>query len=495
MMKFSIHTGDWKGMKSDLMVVFMQEGKLGVHSYTKMIDQKMVGEMSRRMRIEKFRGATGQKLLLQTHGKMNSSHILILGIGGAKKFTLEVLREGGGKVNRIAQDTHARSVGLVIGDISFNSYSISECVQSVVEGMILSSYEFTLYKKRDAKKSQILNLVIHGLQGSQNSSIQKGMRRAQVLSRGVALARDLVNAPANDCTPFDLAHHARSIKGVRTKIYQLPQIKKMKMGAFLGVAQGSVVPPAFIEMHYRPSGKAKSRVGIIGKGVTFDSGGLSLKPPKFMEKMKNDMAGAAAVIGLMSVIAQLKPKVEVWGLVAATENMPGGKAQRPGDVVRAMNGKTIEVLNTDAEGRLTLADALCYAAKKKPDYLIDLATLTGACLVALGEKITGMMGNNQELVKKLTESSIKTGEKIWELPLGEEYKDELKSPIADYKNIGGGYAGAIVAGLFLQEFVDGHPWVHLDIAGPSWTDKPGSYEVRGGTGVMVRTLADFLSRF
>ncbi len=491
-MKFSIEKRDLTTVRTDLLVVNMHDGRIEDHTFAHHIDKKLKGELKKVLSREKFEGKPGQAKLLNTHGKIPANYVLVIGLGDKKSFNLELVRKAGGKIAQVASQIRAAHVTTAAHGGHLGVFSKQDCTQAVVEGISLASYKFTRYKKEPKDSFKLNEVALLCPDKTKIQEVTKGINLGQWLSRGVCLARDLVNAPANDMTPVALGKVAASLKGIKTRVYNAAWIKKMKMGAFYGVAQGSTNPPVFIEMHYKPSGKAKKKVALVGKGVTFDSGGLSLKPPKSMETMKDDMSGAAGVIGLMSVIAELKPKVEVWGFVAATENMPDGTAQRPGDIVTAMNGKTIEVLNTDAEGRLTLADACHYANSKKPDYMIDAATLTGACLVALGDKISAIFGNDRELIERLMKSSQKTGEKLWELPLAEDYKDELKSPIADLKNIGGSYGGAINGGLFIQEFVGKTKWVHLDIAGPAYTERPKEYESRGGTGVMVRTFADFI---
>jgi leucyl aminopeptidase len=271
------------------------------------------------------------------------------------------------------------------------------------------------------------------------------------------------------------------------------EIAKLKMHAFLGVAQGSTNPPRFIHLTYRPRGRStKKSIALIGKGITFDSGGLSLKPPASMVTMKIDKSGACTVLGVMQALPVIKPNVVVHGIIAAAENMPGGKAQRPDDIVRAMNGKSIEVLNTDAEGRLTLADALSYAVKLKPQRMIDMATLTGACVVALGEYTAGVMGNDKVFIEKLLEAADKTGERMWPLPFDENMKPNIKSPVADLKNIGNRWGGAITAGMFLEEFVGSTPWIHIDIAGPAFNEKGWGYNPGGATGVAVRTVLEYI---
>lgn len=491
-MKFSVETRDLTKVKTDLLVVNMHDGKVDSHSFANKIDKKLGGELRKVIKKEKFEGKVGQTKLINTHGKISAPYVLVLGLGDKKKFDLEVVRRGGGKIARVAKEIHATHVTTAAHGGHLDTYSKRECAQAVVEGMLLGTYHFAPYLKKSKDAFAIKQVAILCPDKTKIKEVKKGIERGELVSQGTSLARDLINTPACDMTPVQLSRAAKFLKGVRTKVLLTPQIKRLKMGAYLGVAQGAVNPPAFIEMHYKPSGKPKKKIALIGKGVTFDSGGLSIKPAKFMETMKDDMSAAAAVIGLMSIISRLKPKVEVWGFVAAAENAVDARSIRPGDIVRAMNGKTIEVLNTDAEGRLTLADALHYASQKKPDYMVDMATLTGACVVALGERYSAIMGNDQELMDQLIKVGNLTGEKLWQLPLAEEYKSELKSPIADLKNIGGNYAGTITAALFLREFVGSYKWAHLDIAGPSWTDKPLEYETRGATGVMVRSLAEWL---
>ncbi|OGP08123.1 MAG: hypothetical protein A2048_00430 [Deltaproteobacteria bacterium GWA2_45_12] len=493
-MRFTVETRDFQTLKTHLLVLNMHDGEVDTHSFLGKLDKKTGGFIKQVLKQEKFEGKAGQTKLINTWKKLSADYVLIVGLGEKKNFNLEIVRKASASAYQTALQIRASKIVTAAHGGHLGVFSKGECVQAVVEGMGLAAYQFSRYKKLPKDSPTVEEVALLCPDPKKVAEVKRGLERGELVAQGARLARDLINTPAADMAPFDLAKMAQGLKGIKTVVYKEPQIRAMKMGAYLGVAQGSIHPPAFIEMHYKPTGSAKKKVVIIGKGVTFDSGGLSLKPPKSMETMKDDMSGAAAVIGLMSVIAQLKPKVEVWGLVAAAENMPDAKSQRPGDVVTASNGKTIEVLNTDAEGRLTLADALVYAQKKNPHYTIDLATLTGACLVALGDRISAIMGNDKKLVDTLISCGLKTGEKLWELPLADEYKNDLKSPIADLKNIGGPYGGTINGGLFLQEFVGSMKWAHLDIAGPSWTDAPREYEKKGGTGVMVRTLAEFLEK-
>jgi leucyl aminopeptidase len=324
------------------------------------------------------------------------------------------------------------------------------------------------------------------------------LTRARIYSEATALARNLINEPPSRMNPARLAEEAKTLvkpASISVTVHEKKELEKLSMGALLGVGSGGAVPPRLVELIYKPAGKAKKTVALVGKGITFDSGGLSLKPAQSMETMKDDMSGAAAVIGVFQALAELKPKVEVRGYLAIAENMPGCGAQKPGDVVKAFNGKTIEVLNTDAEGRLVLADALSYACSKKPDVVIDIATLTGACVIALGHLLSAIMTNNDALSENLIEAGKQAGERFWPLPLVKDYQQDVKSKIADLRNIGArrGEAGTIIGGLFLQEFVAADiPWAHLDIAGPSWTDSDQPYCPTGGTGHPVRTLLRYI---
>lgn len=492
-MKFKAQSGNLLDIKTDLYVVANYEGHFNPKDYSGKINQTFGKAFEKLCQQQDYKGAVAEAKLFQTHNQLKAPYVLYLGLGAAKNLNLDDVRKWGAAIQGVAAQLKCTSIAVEVPGQGAKNVGFADAVQAVVEGYLLSNYQFTAYLEN--KPSSVKEIILVA-PSSHIRKAEPAITLGELVSRGTCLARDLVNTPAADMTPSDLAHKAKTLKGVSTKIHDLAAVKKMKMGAFLSVGLGSTQnPPCFIEMHYKPKGKAKKKIAIVGKGVTFDSGGYSIKPAKAMETMKCDMSGAAAVIGLMSIVAELKPDVEVSGYIAATENMVDGFAQRPGDICTAMNGKTIEVLNTDAEGRLTLADALHYATLKKPDYIIDMATLTGACLVALGLQYTGGMTNDAELLSKLRESGLHCGEKIWELPLADEYKDELKSPIADLKNIGNGYAGTILGGLFLEVFVNNHKWVHLDIAGTAWTDKPYSYIPRGGTGVMVRTLAHFIAQF
>jgi leucyl aminopeptidase len=366
--------------------------------------------------------------------------------------------------------------------------------------MRLGNYQFHTYKGKgaaDQQKNSVRTITICEQDRAKIAPAERGLSEAHALAEATILARDLVNTPSADMTPAKLAEVAKTIAGkgrrIALKILDAAKMQKLGMRAALAVGKGSAHEPVGVHLIYRPKGKAKKRVAVVGKAVTFDSGGLSLKPADGMMTMKIDMAGAAAVLGLFQALPHFDPAIEVHGIFLAVENMPSGTAYRPGDVVKAMNGTTIEVLNTDAEGRVTLADALSYAKTLKPDAIIDLATLTGACVVALGEDISGLMANDRKLADRLLAAAKQTGEPLWELPLFQPYHDLIKSKVADIKNIGGRSAGAITAGLFLSHFVDKLPWAHLDIAGPSYAEKETRPDVPfGGTGCGVRLLVRYL---
>lgn len=472
--------------KCDLLVLGFSK-KISKDSLFKKFDAKLKGDLSKLIKKNELKGKAGESKLVYTKGKLNADYVLLCGLDDA---TLEDFRNTGSCIHKTAHANKLTTATIAVLDES--SVDAGEAAGALTEGLDLGSYQFDEFFKKKPKKTNLKSKIYAD---SKNiKAARAAIKQAKVVCEGVNLARDLVNLPAYNMTPVELGKRAQKLSGITVKVHNYAAIKKMKMGAFLSVARGTTEhPPVLIEMHYKPKTKAKKKIALVGKGVTFDTGGYSLKPPKAMDTMKCDMAGAAAVIGLMSTLAKTQPNVEVSGYVAATENVVSGHAQKPGDVCIAMDGTSIEVMNTDAEGRLTLADALLYAQKQNPDVMIDMATLTGACMVALGQDYSAIMANNQELAQELLSISEGTGENLWQLPLPDAYKKQLKSPIADLQNIGGPYGGTITAGLFLKHFVkDKVKWAHLDIAGPSFLDAPKPYCPKGGTGVMVRTLSKYV---
>jgi leucyl aminopeptidase len=414
-------------------------------------------------------------------GYPGKRRLIAAGLGRKDKFTTEKLR-------RAAASAAQRARALDLAEISVEvpPGDRAEHTQAVVEGIALALYEYKRFKSRNNRPLRLHTVRVDG--------DADAVRRGEVYARATCLTRDLVNDPPSVCTPRYLADAARKVatRGVKIQVFDEKKIKSMKMGGLQGVAIGSTEPARFVHLQYRAPG-ARRTIAIVGKGITFDSGGLCLKPADGMLNMKDDMSGAGAVIGVFSALSELKPRVNVHGIFAATENMPGGSAYKTRDVLTAMNGKTMEIINTDAEGRLILADALSYASKLKPSEIIDLATLTGACVVALGPDISAIFTASDKIQKGLLAAAKAEGEKLWPLPLENDYMEMIKSDVADMKNSGGRWAGAITAALFLREFVDdGIPWAHLDIAGPALVEGDRPYRPAGGTGVMVRTLLRYL---
>jgi leucyl aminopeptidase len=448
------------------------------------LSNKIKKEINTLLEDDGFAGKSGETASLRASDGQTARRFLVVGLGKRKGFTADCQRKAAAALYGAARKRTETLWAWAPGDL-----------QAFGEGFGLSSHVFPKYKE-PCKDRKLERVAFVTQKAGERGKAQKAFDRAGLVSEAVCYARDLVNLAPIDKSPELVMKAAKKDigNGVTLKVLDRKQIEKLGMDSYLAVARGSVLPPYFLHFSYKPKGRVKKKIALVGKGVLFDSGGLSLKPPGAMETMKCDMAGAAAVLGVMKVVSRLGLKVEVHGITALTYNMPGADAIKPGDIVRASNGKSIEILNTDAEGRLTLADALVYTEKLGVDQIIDLATLTGAAVVALGNDVTAAMTNNKAALQKLLASSKKAQEDVWELPLVDGYKKQIKSKFADLKNIGNrGEAGTITAGLFLQEFVEKTPWIHLDIAGPAWTDAPQPYCPPGGTGAMVRTLLEHLT--
>jgi len=430
--------------------------------------------------------------LLHHPAKLKAKRLLLLGGGKAKKFSVSELRKLAGAATRTLKSRSLRSFAFLAPD----TIKLEDAVRAIVEGAFIGNFDPDTYKSdRKDQKIDALTIVARGDQGA----LLKAMEEARVIGESQNFTRELVNEPSNRMTPSVLADHARKMSqqvGLKCEVYGADKIKELKMGAFWGVAQGSDEPPALIVMRYEPAGAPdKPVLGLVGKGVTFDTGGISIKPADGMEKMKYDMAGGATMIGAMRAIALLKPKVKVIGIVCATENMPSGKAQKPGDIQTAMSGKTIEIINTDAEGRLVLADGLCYARQLGCTHLIDAATLTGAVVVALGYANAGVFANDDAMYEQFGKALNRAGEKMWRLPLDDEYKEQIRSNIADIMNTGGRWGGAITAAMFLKEFAEDTPWIHLDIAGTAWMEDSKPWIAKGPSGIALRSLVEFAKEF
>jgi leucyl aminopeptidase len=433
-------------------------------------------------------GKTFETTLLHHPAKLKAKRLLLLGGGKAKNFTASELRKLAGAAVRFFKPKGIRSFAFLAPE----NIKSDEAVKAIVEGAFVGNFDPDTYKSdRKDQKIDSITVVARGEQ----AKLQKAMDEARIIGESQNFTRDLVNEPSNHMTPTILAERARKMAqevGLKFEAYGADKIKELKMGAFWGVAQGSDEPPALIVMRYEPTDAPATPVlGLVGKGVTFDTGGISIKPADGMEKMKYDMAGAAAMIGAMRAIALLKPKVRVTAIVCATENMPSGKAQKPGDIQIAMSGKSIEIINTDAEGRLVLADGLCYARQLGCTHLIDAATLTGAVVVALGYVNAGVFANDEKMYERFNHALEKAGEKFWRLPLDEEYKENIRSNIADIVNSGGRWGGAVNAAMFLKEFAEDTPWLHLDIAGTAWMEENKPWIAKGPSGIAVRSLVEF----
>ena len=478
-------------MRTGLLVIPVREKKLD-EPEIRALDRALRGNLRARIQKSKFTGAEGGSLLYTSAGFLPAVQLMLIGIGGESEIAADTWRKTGARARREAAAIGAEDVALFFAP----DKNAEAAAAAVVEGAQLAAYQFNKYRSNAKPPAEIKTLSLFRPGIKQSAALQKAVATAQAIIPAVFLARDLVNEPPSVATARFLAVQATRAcrgRGLSVEVWSKKKIESMKLAGLLAVNRGSQEEPRFIRIHYKPAGKPKKKVALIGKGITFDSGGLSLKPSKSMETMKLDMAGGAAVIAAMSCLPKLGLDVDVTGYVPTTDNLPGHNAQKPGDVIQYLNGKTIEVLNTDAEGRLILADALALAAQQKPDYMINLATLTGACMVALGTQVAGLFSNNQPLAGALLRGAEETGEKLWQLPLVKEYKDSIKSSVADMKNIGGAHGGAIIAALILQEFVADLPWAHLDIAGPAFAEGDNLICPKGGTGFGVRTLINFLS--
>ncbi len=437
---------------------------------------------------------TGKMLettLLHKPQGLKAKRLLLIGGGKARKFNSAELRKLAGAAVRAIKAKDVKSFAFVL------PAGVEDAAKAMVEGALVGNFDPDYYKS-DRKEQKIEELVIVAPNGDQKA-LQAEIEQGRIIGEAQNFTRDLVNEPGNRMTPTILAERAQKMcddVGLKCEVYGGEKIRSLKMGAFWSVAQGSEEDPKLIVMRYEPAGAPEKPVlGLVGKGITFDSGGISLKPGEGMEKMKYDMAGGAAMIGAMRAIAQLKPNLRVIGIVCASENMPSGKAQKPGDVQIAMSGKSIEIINTDAEGRLVLADGLHYARQLGATHLIDAATLTGACVVALGMVNAGVFANDDELYNRFRQALAKSGEKMWRLPVEDEYREMIKSDIADIKNTGGRWGGAVTAAMFLKEFVGDTPWMHLDIAGVAWMEEAKPWIAKGPSGIAVRSIVEFARNF
>ena len=477
---------EWTG---DSLAIGLFEDAVELTGELATLDEKLAGSIKELIAEEEFKGKQGSSLFTRVGANSPVRKIILVGLGKPESLKLETLRRAAAAAARLAKKQKSKTLGI---SLAIWNNDPTETAQAIAEGVQLALYQDNRFKSEPEDKGpQVETVDLLGL-GGQEAAIT----RANQISAGVFLARQLVAAPPNVVTPITLAETAQEIAsdhGLQIEILEQEDYEKLGMGAFLGVPKAFDLPPKFIHLTYKPEGTPKRKLAIIGKGLTFDSGGLNIKGAgSGIETMKIDMGGAAATLGAAKAIGQLKPDVEVHFISAATENMISGHAMRPGDILTASNGKTIEVNNTDAEGRLTLADALVFTEKLGVDAIIDLATLTGACIIALGDDIAGLFSPDDALAAQVEKAAEASGEKFWRLPMEEKYFEGLKSGIADMKNTGPRPGGSITAALFLKQFVKETPWAHLDIAGPVWTEKENGYNGSGATGFGVRTLVNWV---
>ncbi|MEZ4600823.1 MAG: leucyl aminopeptidase [Syntrophotaleaceae bacterium] len=495
-MDIRVKSGHALKQKTSCLVMCLPEGKL--HPLAKEADQALGGLITGAVKSREFSGKRRQTLLLHTRG-LPCERLLLVGLGKTREAEGEVLRSAAATAARFLAERSITDCAFLLPEELFPEPALKENAQTVVEGILLASYRFERYRTDKDQNSTpaLMSLLLLVSQKNSLPAAEAGIREAQHLCSGVHLARDLVNEPGNVKSPEYLADQARNLAqehGLVCTILDKQEMETEGMGALLGVAQGSVREPRLIVLQYRGGTEDAQPIALVGKGVVFDSGGISLKPGEKMDQMKMDMAGAAAVLGTFRAAALLRLPVNLVGVIPAVENMPSGTAIRPGDILTSLSGRTIEVLNTDAEGRLILADALTYVERFQPRVVIDLATLTGACIIALGHHATAVLGNHPGLIRQLMRCGELTGEKLWQLPLWDEYAEQIKSDIADVKNIGGRPAGTITAAAFLHKFAANFRWAHLDIAGTAWEENGGGYRPKGATGVGVRLLVQYLKQ-
>ncbi len=503
-MEIKVQSSKLNAISSQALVLIVfknQKDEVDLGSEGQEINSLLNNALVKTIKSEFWKAEVGQVLTCYGNDKLKTERIILIGGGKFSECTPDTLRVLASYIISKAKSLKCSTLSLVIEEELVKKFEAQTIVSSLSDGFYLGSYKFLKYKTEELKNHQLPEKVslVFSAQKINLKETQNAIEISKLFCSATNFTRDLVNEMPSIATPKYLANVASGLKNkmITVKVYNKNEIKKMKMGGVLGVSAGSNLEPYFVHLIYKPEKvKSSKKIALLGKGITFDSGGLSLKGSDHMETMKLDMAGAAVVLGVFKVLQVLKPKIEIHGIMAFCENMPSGTAIKPGDILTTMKGKTIEVLNTDAEGRLILADSLCYATNLKPDYMIDLATLTGACMVALGEQVAGLMSNNDKLTEMIKKASKISGEKIWELPLVPEYKSLIKSEVADVRNTSKSrYGGTITAGLFLEEFTENIPWAHIDIAGPAWAETiHGCCIAKGATGFGVRTILTLVSK-
>jgi len=494
-MEIKIIVDEIARVKADAIMVSQFEGAGKPEGDAAAVDRALGGAIAGLIAAGEIKGKLNEVTVIHSLGKLPAARLAVVGLGKPVDLTANRIRGAVAEACRLLRNKGVSAVAMVPQGVGVNNISAASSAQAIAEGALLGLYAFRKHITReDNKFGEIkeLNIVASA---KARAALEEGVSKGRIIAEATNLARDMINEPSNFMTPTDMAAVAKKLSdthGLALTVLDKDQMAELGMGGLLGVARGSRQPPKFIVLNYRGSDSSEVNIALVGKGITFDSGGISLKPSEKMEEMKGDMAGGAAVMAAIGAIAQLKPKINVTAIVPATENLPDGNAFKPGDILKAMNGKTIEVISTDAEGRLILADALSYARKQGAKFIVDVATLTGACRVALGDVCTGAFTNNDEFIGRLLAAGKEAGEYVWQMPMFDEYKEQNKSDVADVKNTGERWGGAITAAKFLQEFAEDTPWVHLDIAGTDISDKDRGYTVKGATGVAVRTLINLV---
>ncbi|MBI2858937.1 MAG: leucyl aminopeptidase [Chloroflexi bacterium] len=489
-MKVKVVSGDLVMYQADAIIVGVFEGS-ELTGTTAAVSAALSGAVAEMVSQGEIKGKVGEVTLIHTLGKLASPRVAVVGLGKQKEFSVDKIRRAIAEACRGIRRLGAKKAAVAVIGAGTSDVSPAQAVQALAEGCLLGTYTFRKYmtqKDRDNGEMSHQDIVTAE---TNIKELSKACEKGTIIAEATNLARNMINEPSNYMTPTEMAETARDLAheyGLELTVLEREQIRRKGMGALLGVAQGSQHPPKFIVLTYKGNPGSRETLGLVGKGITFDSGGISIKPSEGLDEMKDDMSGGAIVFAAIAAAARLKLKLNISAICGATENMPSGTAMKPGDVIRTMNGKSVEVISTDAEGRLTLADALSYAVTQGLSPIVDVATLTGACRIALGKVATGAFTNNQDFIADVLDSASRAGELMWQMPMFDEYKEQNKSDIADMKNTGGRFGGAITAAQFLAEFVGDTPWVHLDIAGTSFSDKVSGYNVKGATGVAVRTL-------
>ncbi|MCE5324605.1 leucyl aminopeptidase [bacterium] len=492
-MEFRAEQGLLQNQQSDVVIVNLFEGVKYPGGGTGAVDAAMGGVISNTIMDEEFDGSLGETLVIRTFGAIPAKYVIVVGLGKSTDFDLLSAMRASARAARKCRELRAKTVSSILHGAGIGGLPVEDCARAVTLGAMLGTYEYTDLKTENVKENLIEQFNIVELSGEKLNTIAAGIAKAQVIGDAVIFARDLANAPSNIVTPVYLADLAQKIAaegGMECGVMNRDTIESAGMGLLAAVARGSKVEPRFIELRYSTPKPSKT-VAIVGKGITFDSGGYSLKPSEHMYGMKDDMSGAAAVLAAMRAVGREKPNINVIGLIPATENMIGPSAIHPGDVFTSYSGKSVEVNNTDAEGRLILADAVAYADKLGVDEIIDVATLTGACVVALGREINGIFGNDDIMVDKLISAGRVSGEVMWRLPLFDDYKENLKSDVADMKNTGSREGGAISAALFIKRFTGERAWAHIDLSSSS-VEKDTDLAKKGSTGSGAGTLVEYL---